>query len=117
MAVRGLPVTVHVDNAEEFHASALVRGCQEYGISLDYRSPLRSHFGGHIERLIGTLMNAMHLLPGTTFSSAEHRADYDSEGKAAMTIIELETWFALQVTGAYHRTFHRGLGRLRSKRG
>jgi hypothetical protein len=35
-------------------------------------------------------MNAMHLLPGTTFSSAKHRAEYNSEGKAAMTIGELE---------------------------
>jgi putative transposase len=108
--VMGLPARVHLDNAEEFHARALERGCQEYGIALDYRPPLRPHFGGHIERLVGTLMKAMHLLPGTTFSSAKHRADYDSEGKAAMTIIELETWLALQVTGAYHGGFHRGLG-------
>ena len=43
----------------------------------------------------------MHLLPGTTFSSAMERGEYDSEGKAVMTIGELEVWFALQVTGGY----------------
>jgi putative transposase len=32
--VHGLPRTIHVDNAKEFHAEALVRGCQEYGNSL-----------------------------------------------------------------------------------
>ena len=66
--VHGLPRTIYVDNAKEFHAEALVRGCQEYGIRLDHRPPGRPHFGGHIERLIGTMMGAVHLLPGTTFS-------------------------------------------------
>jgi putative transposase len=47
--VHGLPRTIHVDNAKEFHAEALVRGCQEYGIRLDHRPPGRPHFGGHIE--------------------------------------------------------------------
>jgi putative transposase len=55
-------------------------------------------------------MKAMHLLPGTTFSSVKERGEYDSEGKAVMTLGELEVWFALQVTGAYHDAFHRGLG-------
>jgi putative transposase len=108
--VSGLPTVVHLDNAEEFHARALERGCQEHGIRLEYRPPLQPHFGGHIERLIGSLMKAMHLLPGTTFSSVKERGEYDSEGKAVMTLGELEMWLALQVTGAYHDAFHRGLG-------
>lgn len=33
----GLPRTLHVDNAREFHSEALVRGCQEYGVRLDHR--------------------------------------------------------------------------------
>jgi putative transposase len=28
----GLPQTIHVDNAKEFHSDALVRGRQEYGV-------------------------------------------------------------------------------------
>ena len=32
--VMGLLARVHLDNAEEFHARALERGCQEYGISV-----------------------------------------------------------------------------------
>jgi putative transposase len=54
--VHGLPRTIHVDNAKEFYAEALVRGCQEYGIRLKHRPPGRPHFGGHVERLIGTMM-------------------------------------------------------------
>jgi putative transposase len=107
--VSGLPTIVHLDNAREFHARALERGCQEYGMQLEYRPPLRPHFGGHIERLIGTVMNAMHLLPGTTFSSIKERGEYDSQGKAVMTLRELETWLVLQITGGYHLAVHRAL--------
>ena len=49
--VSGLPAIIHLDNAEEFHARALERGCQEYGILLEYRPLFRPNFGGHIERL------------------------------------------------------------------
>jgi putative transposase len=108
--VCGLPTIVHLDNAEEFHARALERGCQEHGIRLDYRPPLRPHYGGHIERLIGNLMRATHALPGTTFSSTRERGEYDSEGRAVITLGELEIWLVIQITGAYHPNFHRGLG-------
>jgi putative transposase len=75
----GLPRSIHVDNAREFHSDVLVRGCQEYGIQLDHRPVGRPHFGGHIERLIGTMMGAVHLLPGTTFSSVDQKGAYESE--------------------------------------
>jgi putative transposase len=65
----GLPHMIHVDNAKEFHSEALVRGCQEYGIIIDHRLRRQPQLGGHIERLIGTMMGAVHLLPGTTFSN------------------------------------------------
>jgi putative transposase len=81
--VAGLPRTIHVDNAKEFHSEALVRGCQEYGIQLDHRPPGRPQYGGHIERLIGTMMGAVHLLPGTTFSNVKEKGAYASEERAA----------------------------------
>jgi putative transposase len=108
--VCGLPAAVHLDNAEEFHARALERGCQEHGIRLEFRPPLRPHYGGHIERLIGNLMKATHALPGTTFSSSQEKGEYDSEGRAVIALGELETWLLLQIAGVYHRRFHRGLG-------
>ena len=60
----GLPRLIHVDNAKEFHSQALLRGCQEYGIALQHRGRRQPHLGGHIERLIGTMMGEVHLLPG-----------------------------------------------------
>ena len=107
----GLPRTIHVDNAREFHSEALVRGCQEYGILLDHRPVGQPHFGGHIERLIGTVMGAVHLLPGTTFSDVKQKGSYPSQTRALLTISELERWLALQIAGVYHLSLHSALGR------
>ncbi len=107
--ISGLPRTLHVDNAREFHSEALVRGCQEYGIGLDHRPPGQPHFGGHIERLIGTMMGAVHLLPGTTFSNVRQKASYPSEARALLTVSELERWLALQIAGVYHLSPHSSL--------
>jgi putative transposase len=104
--VAGIPRTIHLDNAKEFHSEALWRGCQEYGIHIEHRPPARPHFGGHIERLIGTMMGAVHLLPGTTFSNVQQKGAYDSEAHATLTLPELERWLALQIAGVYHLTVH-----------
>jgi putative transposase len=107
----GLPKRVHLDNAREFRANSLKRGCQEYGIEIVFRPPGKPHYGGHIERLIGTLMGEVHLLPGTTFSSVAQRGRYKAERAAVMTMRELETWLTLQIAGVYHMSHHRGLGK------
>jgi putative transposase len=107
----GLPEALHLDNAAEFKAEALERGTREYGVRLLYRPPGRPHFGGHIERLIGTMMGAVHLLPGTTFSDAKAKGAYRSEKAAALTLHELERWLALQILGVYHQSAHAALGR------
>jgi putative transposase len=103
--ISGLPQALHVDNAREFHSEALVRGCQEYGIRLDHRPVGRPHFGGHIERLIGTMMGAVHLLPGTTFSDVKQKGCYPSEARAILTLSELERWLALQIAGVYQLSY------------
>ncbi len=54
--VAGLPKLIHLDKAKEFHNLALERGCREHQNSVKFCPLLTSHFGGPIERLIGTLM-------------------------------------------------------------
>lgn len=107
--VWGKPDTIHVDNGKEFHSEALSRGCSQYGITLDYRPVRTPRYGGHIERLIGTMMGKVHLLPGTTFSNISDKGDYDSEKHACMTLPELETWLALSID-VYHQSIHSALG-------
>ena len=75
--VAGIPEALHLDNAKEFRARALERGCEEHGVRLIYRPVARPHYGGHIERLIGTMMGKVHLLPGTTFSDVRARGTVD----------------------------------------
>jgi len=108
--VYGLFGRLHLDNAKEFRSEALRRGCEQYGIAIDYRPVRTPHYGGHIERLIGTMMGKVHLLPGTTFSSVTAKGDLDPQKTAAMTIEELERWLGHAITGVYHRTLHRALG-------
>jgi putative transposase len=106
--VSGLPTVVYMDNAKEFKTEALRSAAEEHGFELEYRPMGLPHFGGHIERLIGTMMGAVHLIPGTTFSSVTERGDYSSAKEAVMTLPELEKWFALQVH-AYHSAIHSNL--------
>lgn len=52
----GKPKKIHVDNGKELRSKALKRGCAEYGIDIQWRPVRTPHYGGHIERLLGTLM-------------------------------------------------------------
>ena len=104
--VQGIPETVHVDNGREFHARAFAAACARHAIQIDYRPVRTPHYGGHIERLIGTLMGRVHMLPRTTFSSVEDRQDYDSARHATLSLRELERWFALEIVGRYHAGIH-----------
>lgn len=106
----GLPQVLRADNGRDFRSEALRRGCREHGVALEFRPIATPHFGGHIERLIGSTMGRIHLLPGTTFSNPRERHGYASEEKAAMTLSEFETWLATEIAERYHRAFHRGLG-------
>jgi putative transposase len=109
--VAGLPRAVHVDNAGEFHSSAFTRTLEDFGVEVIYRPIARPHFGRHIERLIGTAMGAVHVLRGTTFSSVKDRGSYPAEGRATMTLRELERWLALEILGKYHHRVHSALQR------
>jgi putative transposase len=50
--VRGKPGTICSDNGPEFKSEALIRGCQQHGITLEYRPLGEPQYGGIIERVI-----------------------------------------------------------------
>ncbi len=102
----GKPIMMYVDNGAEFHGEALRRGCAQHGIELRYRPPGEPQYGGIMERIIGTLMQHVHTLPGTTFSNIQERGEYDSDGKAILTLSELEKWLTLVIVGQYHNKVH-----------
>lgn len=106
----GVPEVLHMDNASEFTSPKLKAGCTSFGIDPEYRPIGRKHFGGHVERLIGTFMTSkVQLLKGSTMSNTVARRGVDSEKSATMTFSEFARWFAREVV-VYHSTVHSQLG-------
>jgi putative transposase len=101
--------TIHADNGKEFHSQAVRRVCEQYDLNIEWRPVKRPEFGGHIERLMGTVAGEIHALPGTTFSSVADRGDYKSTAKAVMTFPELRKWLLNFIAGVYHQRIHRAL--------
>jgi len=109
--IGGLPEALHVDNGADFRSRAFERACRNHGIQIRWRPVGEPHFGGHIERLVGTTMGAVHMLPGSTFSNPADRGTYQSALAARMTLRELERWIAWEIAGNYHQRVHSALNR------
>lgn len=96
----GVMKKIHTDNAKEFRGTMLGRAAEQYGIVREHRPKGRPNFGGHIERIFRTHMEEIHNeLPGTTFSNVKQKKEYNSEGRAVMTLDALEYWFSLFILG------------------
>lgn len=106
----GIMSTIHVDNAKEFRGKMLRKACQNYGINLEFRPVAQPHWGGHVERILGTFSKEIHNLSGTTFSSTDERINYDSEKNASLTISEFERWLMTYIVNVYHKKIHSGIG-------
>ena len=105
-----LMASLHLDHGVEFHARALVRGCQLYGMGLDYRPVATPRFGGAIERMIGTMMGKVRLLPGATMSKTLVERPKRVEARARFTLSDLTVYLARKI-GIYHHTKHSSLDR------
>ncbi len=107
----GLFRRLHADQAKPHRSEAFRRACVRNGIDPDVRKPGPVHLGGHIERLIGTMVGKLRLLPGATGSNVLARDGHDAEAEAAMTLAEFERWLLCQIA-IYHYTPHSALGGL-----
>lgn len=108
--VWGVMRTLHADNGKDFRSNAIQKSCDEYGISMEWRPVRTPHFGGHIERMLGTISKEIHALPGTTFSNIQKKGEYDSEKLAALTFDELYRYLIHFITGVYHLRIHKTIG-------
>lgn len=102
----GIMDKIHVDNGKEFRSDMMKKSCNNYGIDIEYRPVATPHYGGHIERLLGTFSKEIHNLPGTTFSSSEERKRYNSSKNASFTLPEFERWLVIFITKIYHARIH-----------
>lgn len=105
----GKPAGVHADNGPDFVCDATTLGCQNNLIDIYWRKVGKPHYGGHIERLLGTVATELKTLPGATFSNPKERGDYDSVGKAVMSMKDVETWVVNFLLGKYHNRKHSSL--------
>lgn len=108
--VWGVPKTIHVDNGPDFRSGTFRESCLAYGINLEFRPVKQPRYGGHIERLIGSVLTEIHSLPGTTFSSTKDKEGYDPEKNAALTMSEFEAWLVKLICKIYHERLHGGIG-------
>lgn len=104
--VWGLMKEVHSDNGSEFRNESLTLGCDMNNIALAYRPPGKPQFGGHIERVLGTINGDIHDLDGTTYANIQQKGDYDSEKNANMTLGEFEKWLVHIICNVYHNEPH-----------
>lgn len=107
--VWGKPKSVQTDWASEFRSKDFQIVCMNAGIKAKLRAFAQKHWGGRIERLIGTFMGKVHMLPGTTFSNPKARDGYDSEHRAIMDMGDMRMWLINQIV-EYNNTPHGGRG-------
>ena len=107
--VWGFPETIHVDNGADFRADAIKHAGLLHGINIEFRPIGQSNFGGHIERVIGTLMNITHEIPGTTFSNIQQKGEINPDKNASMTFSEFERFLVTFITKVYHKRLHEGI--------
>ncbi|WP_165943618.1 Mu transposase C-terminal domain-containing protein [Roseicella aquatilis] len=105
----GRPQVLEYDRGAENTAAGIARGLQRYGIEARVRPPGRPDLHGHVERLIGTMMQRLHERLGSTFGSVAQRGKARPEETACLTVGELERVLAL-VVEAYNGTVHEATG-------
>ena len=107
--VWGKPEKFHVDNGPDFRAKDFQRSCAKHRIEVEYRPVKQPHFGGHIERLLGTMMRRLEGVPGCTFASVAQRGEHDPEKAAVLTKDEFEKWLLTLICKVYHERRHSAL--------
>jgi len=104
----GRPDYIYTDNGPEFRSPSFRMGCKRQGIENGWRPVRTPRYGGTVERLIGTFMRRMRLIPGNTFNEIlGKRSPYPAQ-EAVLTLDDLERWFTNEVT-AYHHERHTSL--------
>jgi putative transposase len=105
----GRPRLIYTDNGADFRSLSFRLGCQRQNINNGYRPVRTPRYGGTVERLLGTFMRRMRLIPGNTFNEILGKKTPHAAEKAVLTLNDLQLWFTNEVT-AYHHEVHRTLG-------
>lgn len=106
----GLFEVLVVDNGLEFHGETVERGCEAYGIKIQYCPRKKPWYKGKIERYFRTQnQKLLSSIPGKTFSNIFERGDYDPSKHAVLSLSTLREVLHLWVVDYYHQRDHRVL--------
>jgi len=108
--IYGIPSKYAVDNGKDLIGLDMQRVCDEFGMVMTRRPVGRPQFGAHVERVLGTINNEIHNLPGTTFSNIAQKGEYDSVKNATFTLDEITKWLTEFIVNVYHKRVHHGIG-------
>lgn len=110
-SIFGIPTVIFLDNGSDFTSISVKRMINETLESeVRYRPRKTPHYGGVIERLMGSInTKIIHNLPGSTGSNISDRGDRDPVKEAQLTLHELEKILAKYIVDVYHYDRHRGL--------
>lgn len=104
--IRVMPYLLHMDNGKDFTSVAMKKWMAKHQVNAGYRPVGGSQYGGHVERLLGTLnRQAFHSMTGTTKSNTIKRGDYPSEKLAILTFEQLEALLLVAMI-RYHAQPH-----------
>lgn len=97
--------TLHSDNGADFRTHSLVQSCILHEIKREFRPKKKPHWGGHIERLMGTFAGIAKKDKGATFSNPVERSEYDSDEKSTYTFAEYEERLVKNII-IYNNKYH-----------
>ncbi|MCZ8514345.1 Mu transposase C-terminal domain-containing protein [Paenibacillus filicis] len=82
----GIPQELVIDNAPSNNSRELEEVCEMFGIVALYPEIEAGHKKGTVERYLKTFNDHIHTLKGTSFANIYEKKNYDSEGKACITL-------------------------------
>jgi putative transposase len=106
----GIPESLVVDNAREFHGRNLEDAARQLGIVIQFSPKGLPWFRQTVERSYGTVAKQLHhQLPGTTFSNILEKGDYDPIKTAIITPDVLDEITHKWIADVYQVSAHRGI--------
>jgi putative transposase len=106
----GLMDVLRSGTFKELRTEPLRQSCREHKIGLKCRTIGARHSSGHIERLIGTKVGGIQLLPDTAIENPRESKAFPGDPKTVMTLRDFEHLLCVEICEHYHREVHPGLG-------
>lgn len=109
--IQGIPQQISVDNAKEFDSKHLEDFCNKYNIDIQFREVKRPDHGAFVERLFGTLKEAIRNseIHGFAHPLKERPKEYNPDKAAergGLTLWEFEEWMLRWILPVYHQRIH-----------